>query len=65
MATRPFYVAGEWRTGETTTEVRSPYDGSVVAEVGVPSDADVEDAVRAAVATFGESRLCRRVGPRR
>jgi acyl-CoA reductase-like NAD-dependent aldehyde dehydrogenase len=57
MATRPFYVAGEWRTGERTTEVRSPYDGSVVAEVGVPSDGDVEDAVRAAVDTFAESRL--------
>jgi aldehyde dehydrogenase (NAD+) len=57
MATRPFYVAGEWRTGEGTSEVHSPYDDSLVAEVGVPSDADVEDAVQAAVDTFAESRL--------
>ena len=57
MAVRPFYVAGEWRTGEGTAEVRSPYDDALVADVGVPTDADVEDAVRAAVATFAEFRL--------
>src|SRR5207249_36854 len=57
MATRPFYVAGEWRTSDRTSEVRSPYDDSVIAEVSVPSDADVEDAVRAAVSTFEESRI--------
>ena len=56
MAVKPFYVAGEWRTGEGTLEVRSPYDDSVVAEVGVPTDRDVEDAVAAAAATFKESR---------
>ncbi|HXJ65939.1 MAG TPA: aldehyde dehydrogenase family protein [Actinomycetota bacterium] len=54
MAVKPFYVAGEWRTGEGTLEVRSPYDDSVVAEIGVPTDADVEDAVAAAAATFKE-----------
>jgi acyl-CoA reductase-like NAD-dependent aldehyde dehydrogenase len=56
MTLKPFYVAGEWRTGEGTLEVRSPYDQAVVAEVGVPTDRDVEDAVRAAVGTFKESR---------
>ncbi len=56
MAVRPFYVAGEWRTGDGTLEVRSPFDRSVVAEVGVPTEADVEDAVTAAVVTFRESR---------
>jgi aldehyde dehydrogenase (NAD+) len=57
MTTRPFYVAGQWRTGEGTFTVKSPYDGSVVADVGVPGDADVEDAVAAAVETFRTSRL--------
>jgi acyl-CoA reductase-like NAD-dependent aldehyde dehydrogenase len=56
MSTKPFYVAGEWRTGQGTLEVRSPWDGNVVAELGVPTDADVEDAVAAAVNTFKESR---------
>jgi acyl-CoA reductase-like NAD-dependent aldehyde dehydrogenase len=56
MSTKPFYVAGEWRTGPGTQEVKSPWDGSVVAELGVPTDADVEDAVSGAVRTFGESR---------
>jgi acyl-CoA reductase-like NAD-dependent aldehyde dehydrogenase len=56
MATKPFYVAGDWRTGHGTLEVQSPYDGSVVAEIGVPTDADVEEAVARAAETFEESR---------
>ena len=56
MSTRPFYVAGEWRTGEGTLHVKSPWDGSLTAELGVPTDRDVEDAVGAAVSTFRESR---------
>jgi acyl-CoA reductase-like NAD-dependent aldehyde dehydrogenase len=54
--TKPYLVAGEWRAGEETFEVKSPFDGAAVAEVGVPSDADVEDAVAAAADTFQESR---------
>jgi acyl-CoA reductase-like NAD-dependent aldehyde dehydrogenase len=56
MSTRPFLVNGEWRTGEGTFEVTSPYDGSVVAEIGVPTERDVEAAVDAAAKTFEESR---------
>jgi acyl-CoA reductase-like NAD-dependent aldehyde dehydrogenase len=56
MTTRAFYVAGDWRTGRGTLEVKSPYDGSVVATLGVPTDQDVEDAVSRAVETFRESR---------
>lgn len=52
MTTRPFLVAGEWRTGEESFEVKSPFDGSVVAEIGVPADSDVEEAVAAAAETF-------------
>ena len=54
--TKPFYAAGRWRTGVGTLAVRSPYDGSVVAEIGVPTDDDVERAVKAAADTFKESR---------
>jgi acyl-CoA reductase-like NAD-dependent aldehyde dehydrogenase len=56
MTVRPFYAAGTWRTGEGTLDVHSPYDDSVVATLGVPTDQDVEDAVDAAVETFKESR---------
>lgn len=54
--TRPYLVAGEWRTGDETFEVRSPYDGSTVSRIGVPTDADVEEAVSSAAVTFQESR---------
>jgi acyl-CoA reductase-like NAD-dependent aldehyde dehydrogenase len=56
MTTRAFYVAGDWRTGQGTLDVNSPYDGSVVATLGVPTDQDVEEAVARAVETFRESR---------
>src|SRR5690349_6098722 len=56
MTAKPFYVAGDWRTGEGTEQVFSPYDGSVVAEIGVPTDEDVEEAVQAAVSTFPTSK---------
>ena len=51
MTARPFYVGGDWRTGEGTLDVKSPWDGSVVATLGVPTDADVEIRVWS-----GESR---------
>jgi len=56
MTVRPFYVAGDWRTGKGTLDVHSPYDGSVVATLGVPTDDDVEEAVVQAAETFKESR---------
>jgi acyl-CoA reductase-like NAD-dependent aldehyde dehydrogenase len=56
MATRPFLVAGEWRTGEETFDVKSPFDDSVVAQIGVPTRDDVEEAVATAAETFEESR---------
>jgi len=56
MAVRPFLVNGEWRTGEGSLEVKSPYDDSVVAEIGVPTAADVEEAVATAASTFEESQ---------
>jgi aldehyde dehydrogenase (NAD+) len=56
MTVRSYLVNGEWRTGEGSVEVRNPYDDSVVAELGVPTEADVEEAVAAAAETFEESR---------
>jgi aldehyde dehydrogenase (NAD+) len=56
MTTKPFYVNGQWRTGEGTFEVTSPFDESVVAELGVPTPSDVEEATRVAAETFEESR---------
>ena len=56
MTTKPFYVAGEWRTGDDAFDVASPYDGDTVATVGTPSAADVEDAAAAAAAAFQEAR---------
>ena len=54
--TRPYLVAGEWRTGDGTFEVASPYDGATVAEVGSPTDADIADATAAAADAFRTSR---------
>jgi acyl-CoA reductase-like NAD-dependent aldehyde dehydrogenase len=54
--TTPFLVNGEWRTGEGTFEVKNPFDDSVVAEIGVPTQADVEEATATAAGTFEESR---------
>jgi acyl-CoA reductase-like NAD-dependent aldehyde dehydrogenase len=56
METTKFLVNGEWRTGEGTFEVRNPFDDSVVAEIGVPTDSDVEEATAVAAKTFEESR---------
>ncbi len=56
MAVRPYLVNGDWRRGEGTVEVHSPYDGSLVAELGVPTAADVEEATATAAATFEESQ---------
>jgi aldehyde dehydrogenase (NAD+) len=56
MTVRPFLVNGEWRTGEGAFEVRSPYDDAVVASIGVPTEADVEEAISTAASTFEESR---------
>ncbi len=56
MAVRPYLVNGGWRTGEGSFEVHSPFDGSVVAEIGVPTQDDVEEATATAAATFEESK---------
>ena len=54
--TKPFLVAGEWRSGDDAFEVTSPFDAAVVARVGSPSDRDAEDAVSAAATAFPRTR---------
>ncbi len=56
MTVRPYLVNGQWRTGEGTFEVKSPYDDAVVAEIAVPTEADVEEAAVTAHATFAASK---------
>ncbi len=51
-----FLVAGEWRSGSGSFEVKSPYDGGLVARVGVPGEADVDDAIGAAHEIFDTTR---------
>jgi acyl-CoA reductase-like NAD-dependent aldehyde dehydrogenase len=51
-----FLVAGEWRDGPDSFEVKSPYDGAVVASVASPSEKDVEDTAAAAANAFDETR---------
>src|SRR5687768_1155138 len=54
--TKPFLVAGEWKTGSDPFDVKNPFDGSLIARVGTPTPADVETAVAAADAAFDECR---------
>ncbi|HVF53101.1 MAG TPA: aldehyde dehydrogenase family protein [Actinomycetota bacterium] len=54
MDVKPFYVAGEWRAGTEGFEVRSPFDGDVVARVGKPGIEDIEDASAAAARARSE-----------
>ena len=55
--TKPYLVAGEWRSGDDSFDVTSPYDGSTVAAVGKPIAAEVESAVAAAHDAFEECRV--------
>ncbi|UCF77955.1 MAG: aldehyde dehydrogenase family protein [Candidatus Eiseniibacteriota bacterium] len=51
-----FPLGGEWVKTDEVLEVRSPYDGSVVAEVCRPSAQHVEKAASAAVGAFETMR---------
>ena len=53
---KAFLLAGEWRTRSETFEVKSPYDGAVVAKVCSPSEADTKAAIAAAAEAFDETR---------
>jgi acyl-CoA reductase-like NAD-dependent aldehyde dehydrogenase len=56
MTTTPAWVAGKPVDSGETRDVHSPWDGSLVGTVAVPSEADVERAVAAAAACTQELR---------
>ena len=46
------YIDGAWRDGGRTTSVIDPSDGSVIAEIAMAGDSDLDDAVDAAATAF-------------
>ncbi len=54
--TKSYLVAGRWTTGDESLEVRSPYDGALVATVAKPRTEDVEAAAEAARDAFDQTR---------
>ena len=56
MTVRPYLVNGQWRTGEETFQVKNPFDDSLVAEIGIPTADDVEEATARAAAVFDETK---------
>lgn len=52
----PFLVAGQWRTSAELADVRFPYNNELVAQVYQASDADIEEAIQAAVRGFEITR---------
>ncbi len=48
--THAFWLAGRQATGDSSFEVRHPWDNSLVGTVSVPTDAQVDEAVAAAAA---------------
>ncbi|MFJ8765891.1 aldehyde dehydrogenase family protein [Streptomyces clavifer] len=53
-STHAFWLAGRRATGEDSFDVSNPWDGRLVGTVGVPTDAQVEEAVAAAYAVREE-----------
>ncbi|MHA6763145.1 aldehyde dehydrogenase family protein [Streptacidiphilus sp. PAMC 29251] len=53
-STHAFWLAGRQESGTETFEVHHPWDGSLVGTVSVPTEAQVEAAVAAAVAVQDE-----------
>src|SRR2546427_11685703 len=57
MATRrAMLIAGRWVETGTTSPIRNPYNGAVLAEVCLAGEAEADEAIRAAVSAFAVSR---------
>src|SRR5438128_12500182 len=57
MATRrAMLIAGRWVETGTTSLIRNPYNGEVLAEVCLAGEAEADEAIRAAVSAFVVSR---------
>jgi glyceraldehyde-3-phosphate dehydrogenase (NADP+) len=55
-STKPFYLAGEWRTSDDVMSVKNKYNDAVVARVARASRADVDAAIDAATRAFAHTR---------
>lgn len=53
-STHAFWLAGRQAAGESGFDVTSPWDGTTVGTVSLPTDAQVEEAVAAAYAVRDE-----------
>ncbi len=53
---KKFLIGGQWRTSNRTFAVKFPYTGEVIADICVPTDADLDDAVKAAERGFQAMR---------
>ncbi len=51
------YISGNWRRTSSSFEVRSPYDGSLVAEVADCGEAEAVEALTAALEAFSTWRV--------
>src|SRR2546422_3334710 len=53
---RAMLIAGRWVETGTTSPIRNPYNGAVLAEVCLAGEAEADEAIRAAVSAFAVSR---------
>jgi len=56
VATHGFFVDGRWQQEGDLVDIRSPYDGSLIARVTQGRKRDAEAAIAAAVKAFGTTR---------
>ena len=56
VATHGFFVDGRWQQEGDIVEIRSPYDGNLVARVAQGRKEHAEAAIKAAVKAFGTTR---------
>ncbi|HEX7174604.1 MAG TPA: aldehyde dehydrogenase family protein [Pyrinomonadaceae bacterium] len=60
MEAKPFLIGGKWRTSSRTQEVRSPYNGELVANFSVASAEELEEAISSATVAAREMRALAR-----
>src|SRR5918997_4741247 len=56
MEAKPFLIGGGWRTSSHTQEVRSPFNGDLVAHFSVASAEELEEAISSAASAAREMR---------
>ncbi len=53
---KPFLIGGEWRTSTNLQEVRSPFNGALIAHFSVASRVEMEESISAATRAAREMR---------